>query len=209
MKTPFIYMLSVLSLLLSFNLKSTAASSANETIKNLQDAFIGESTASAKYAAFAKKAREDGYDRIGLLFEAASKAESIHAGNHKAVLEQSGGTIPTLDLKFDVKSTRENLKDAIEGESYEVQTMYPDFLKKAKEEGAQLAMISFNYAYQTEKKHKELYQNALSALTSNNLSNLSSIYSVCTVCGNTYDTTSPGRCGICMTPQERFIEFKL
>jgi rubrerythrin len=199
----------VLTLFVGSNLRSTAANSAKETIKNLQDAFIGESTASAKYAAFAKKAREEGQDRIGLLFEAASKAESIHAGNHKAVLEQIGGAIPSLDLKFDVKSTKENLQNAIEGESYEVQTMYPDFLKKAQEEGVQLAMISFNYAYQTEKKHKELYQNALFALKNKTTANLSPVYSVCTVCGNTYDTKSPERCGICMTPKERFVQFTL
>ena len=209
MKTSILYLSLVLSFIVGGSLKSQAAGSAQATIKNLQDAFIGESTASAKYAAFAKKAREDGYDRIGLLFEAASKAESIHAGNHKAVLQQIGGTIPTPTPTFEVKSTKENLQNAIEGESYEVQTMYPDFLKKAQEENVQLAMISFNYAFQTEKKHKQLYQNALSALTNNDISSLSSIYSVCTVCGNTYDTTSPERCGICMTPQERFIEFKL
>ena len=67
----------IVMLLVGGNLNLQAAGSAQKTIANLQNAYIGESTASAKYAAFAKKAREEGHVKIGLLFEAASKAESI------------------------------------------------------------------------------------------------------------------------------------
>lgn len=209
MKTTLSYLVLALVFLCSNNMDAKAASSSTETIKNLQEAFIGESTASAKYAAFAKKAKEEGLAKIGLMFEAASKAEAIHAGNHKAVLEQFGGTVPKPDIKFDVKSTKENLQSAIEGESYEIATMYPGFLKTAQKENISLAMVSFNYAYQTEKKHKELYANALKALNSGSTDQLSSVYAVCTVCGNTYDTKEPQRCGLCMTPEERFVQFKL
>ncbi len=61
-----------------------------KTVENMQAAFKGETTASAKYAAFSKKAEQEGFHQIALLFKAASTAENIHANNHKAVLQESG-----------------------------------------------------------------------------------------------------------------------
>ncbi|MCL5029554.1 MAG: rubrerythrin family protein [Bacteroidetes bacterium] len=175
------------------------------TIKNIKAAITGESTASAKYAAYAKKAKEEGYNKIALLFEAASKSESIHAGNHRAALEQLGVTMEKVTPKFEVKSTKENLEDAVKGESYEVSTMYPNFIKTANKNKVNIALISFNYAFQTEKKHKVLYQHALQALNEGKENNLASKYMVCSTCGNTYDGEAPARCGISMTPRDRFV----
>ncbi|MGD9488578.1 MAG: rubrerythrin family protein [Calditrichaceae bacterium] len=179
-----------------------------KTIQNLKDAFKGETTASAKYAAYSKKAKDEGYEKIALLFQAASKSESIHAANHSAAIEQIGGKMDPVTPEFEVKSTKENLQDAIAGESYEVETMYPDFLKAASIENANIALLSFNYAYQTEKKHKVLYANALKELTAGNEGTLPDQYMVCSTCGNTYEGDAPQRCGISMTPKERFYTIK-
>lgn len=176
-----------------------------ETITNLKEAVKGETTASAKYAAYAKRAKEEGKNNIAMLFEAASKSESIHAGNHKAVLEQLGVKMDNFTPEYEVKSTKENLQDAIKGESYEVATMYPDFIKKAGDDNVTLASISFNYAYQTEKKHKVMYQNALDKLVAGKENEVASNYWVCPTCGNTYENNAPKRCGISMTSGERFI----
>jgi rubrerythrin len=178
-----------------------------KTIDNLKAAITGETTASAKYAAYAKKAREEGYTKIALLFEAASKAEAIHAGNHRAVVDQMGSTMETVSPAFEVKSTKENLEDAIKGESYEVATMYPEFIRLASASKSNTALLSFNYAFKTEKKHKELYLKALAALKDKKVDLLPGQYFVCTTCGNTYDNEAAARCGICMTPKERFITF--
>jgi rubrerythrin len=175
------------------------------TIKNLQAAFKGETTASAKYAAYSKKAEEEGYHEIAMLYHAASVAENIHANNHKAVLEQDGQTVPNITPEFTVNSTKENLKDAIKGESYESNTMYPSFMLTAKAAKNKLAGISFNYAYRTELKHLKMYKEALAALENNNVKSLPSIYYVCPTCGNTYQTTKPKRCGISMTSSEKFL----
>jgi len=148
---------------LSFNF-TVISKSDSKTVENLKAAIIGETTASAKYLAYSKKAKEEGLDKIAKLFEATSKSEGIHANNHKAVLEQMGVKMDEVKPKYEVKSTKENLEDAIGGESYEVSSMYPDFIKVAKEENVTLAVISFNYAYQTEKNHNELYKNALDKL---------------------------------------------
>ncbi len=175
------------------------------TIDNLKSAITGETTASAKYAAYSKKAKEEGHDRIALLFEAASKAEHVHANNHRAALGQLGANMGKVNPEYEVKSTKENLQDAINGESYEVATMYPSFIKTAKDGGVNIAMLSFNYAYQVEKKHKALYKNALEKLNASQEDQLAKKYMVCTTCGNTYDGEAPKRCGISMTPRERFI----
>lgn len=170
------------------------------------DAFKGETTASAKYEAYSKKAEEEGYHEIAMLFKAASKSEKIHANNHKSVLARSKQTVPVITPEFTVQSTKENLKDAIAGEGYEVKTMYPEFLTNANAAGNQLSMVSLNYAYKTEQKHKVFYEKALAALEGNTVKSLPSIYYVCPVCGNTYDNAAPDRCGISMTAGEKFIK---
>ncbi|MEO8515845.1 MAG: ferritin family protein [Flavobacterium sp.] len=177
-----------------------------KTIANLQAAFKGESNASATYAAFSKKAVEEGHKEIAMLFKAASNSEKIHAANHKAVLEEMGVTAEPVVLDVKVNSTKENLEAAIKGESYEVAEMYPSFLKMANAADNQLAMVTFNYAYKTEKKHKAFYEKALAALETNTDKTLPTTYFICPTCGNTYDTTAPKRCGISMTSGEKFIK---
>ena len=176
------------------------------SFQNMQDAFKGETTASAKYAAYSKKAEAEGFHEIALLFNAASKSEKIHANNHKAVLLEGGQKVPVITPEFTVKLTKENLKDAIAGEGYEISTMYPEFITNANTAGNQFALVSLNYAYKTEQKHKPFYEKALAALESNNVKSLPTVYYVCPTCGNTYDTTAPKRCGISMTSSEKFIK---
>ena len=190
---------------INFNF-TPANSSAIKTVDNLKAAIIGETTASAKYLAYSQKAKEEGNDKVALLFEAASKSEGIHANNHRAVLGQLEIKMDDFKPEYSVKSTKENLQDAINGESYEVATMYPDFIKTASEGNVTLATISFNYAYKTEMKHKELYKDALSKLNGKQEASLPSNYYVCPTCGNTYADTAPSRCGISMTSKDRFLE---
>lgn len=182
--------------------------SKTKTIDNLQAAFKGESNASATYAAFSKKATDEGHKEIAMLFKAASKSESIHAANHKAVLEEMGTVVEPVVLDVKVNSTKENLEAAIKGESYEVAEMYPSFLKMANTADNQLAMVTFNYAYKTEKKHKVFYEKALVALESNTDNSLPTTYFICPTCGNTYHTVAPKRCGISMTSGEKFIKIQ-
>ncbi|MDD3079544.1 MAG: ferritin family protein [Paludibacter sp.] len=182
------------------------AEAKSKTIADLQDAFKGESTASAKYADYSKKAEQEGYHNIALLFKAASMAEHIHANNHKSVLKEYGAEVPVVTPEYTVNSTKENLQDAINGESYEVATMYPEFLQDAGNSKSQLAQISFNYAFEVEKKHKVMYEKALAALSDNKVNELPQVYYVCPTCGNTYDQTPPERCGISMTSSEKFIK---
>ncbi|WP_273277443.1 rubrerythrin family protein [Maribacter polysiphoniae] len=176
------------------------------TIQNMKDAFKGETTAHAKYAAFSKKAAEEGYPEIALLFKAASGAELIHANNHKVVIQRMGEEIPTVIPEFSVGTTKENLKNAIEGESYEFNTMYPNFIKDANAAGNYMAQISLTYAYKVEQKHRDFYINALKVLEEGNVKSLPSVYYLCPTCGNTYAITAPSRCEISMTDAKLFIK---
>ena len=182
------------------------ADTKSKTNENLQAAYKGETTASAKYAAYSTKAEQEGYHEIAMLFKAASMSENIHAKNHKAVLQESGISTPVITPEFRVSSTKENLDDAIKGETYEVTTMYPEFLTVANAANDQMALISMTYAYKTEKKHKLMYENALVALQNNTVKSLPSVYFICPTCGNTYETKAPARCGISMTSGEKFFK---
>jgi rubrerythrin len=175
-------------------------------MENMQEAYKGETTASAKYADYSKKAELEGYHQIAMLFKAASVSEKAHANNHRAVLEEAGQVVPQITPSFKVLTTQENLKDAIAGETYEITTMYPQFLTNANAVGNQFSLISLNYAYKTEQKHKPLYEKALAALGTNTEKSLPSVYYVCPTCGNTYETTPPKRCGISMTGAEKFLK---
>ncbi|NOX20593.1 MAG: rubrerythrin family protein [Nitrospirae bacterium] len=159
----------------------------SKTEKNLQEAFAGESQANRKYLAFAIKAEQEGYVQVAKLFRAAAYAETIHAHNH---LRELGG----------IKSTRENLQEAINGESYEFQSMYPKMIEEAKEEGNESALRSFNFANEVEKIHADLYRKALENLGSNEEVD----YYVCQVCGNTVEKEAPDTCPICGAKKEAF-----
>lgn len=175
-------------------------------IQNMHDAYKGETTAHFKYAAYSKKAKEEGHPEIALLFKAASGAELIHAENHKVVLIRMGETIPEITPEFTVNSTVENLKEAIEGESYEFNTMYPEFIKNANAAGNYMAQISLTYAYKVEQKHRDFYIDALAALEAGTDNTLAKLYYLCPTCGNTYATTAPARCEISMTDSKLFIK---
>lgn len=158
------------------------------TIKNLKEAFAGESQANRKYLAFAEKAEEEGYREVAKLFRAAAAAETVHALNH---LRAIGG----------VMSTRENLQSAIQGETYEFKEMYPNFIEEAKKEGASDAIVlSMDTANKVERIHAGLYKKALENLGKNKRVD----YYVCQVCGNTFETSVPEKCPICKAPRSMF-----
>ncbi len=176
-----------------------------KTLENLQSAFNGESNAHARYLAFAQKADEEGYAQVASLFRAAAKAETIHAKSHSEVIKKMGG-VPKANIeKVDIKSTKENLETAIKGETYEKDTMYPEFIKIAKEEKNMDALQSFNYAKTAEIEHAKLYSDALKNLDS--LKGAKKIdYYVCTVCGFTTTKIDFAKCPSCFNAVDKFIK---
>jgi len=180
-----------------------------KSIKNLKAAITGESNASSKYAAFAIKARDEGFDTIAKMFDATSRAEFIHATIHKVELTKLGFEFTATLDSIKLKTTPENLRAAIDGETYEFTTMYPDFIKVALEEKMYGADSTFNWAMNAEKKHKDFYQKALETITaSSNENGLSITWAVCPKCGNTFEEGSIDEiCSFCKSPKIIFLTF--
>ena len=184
-------------------LSNAGEAKAGTTLENLQAAFNGESNAHAKYQAYAKKATEEGFLKVAELFRAAASAEEIHFKNHAEVIKGMGGT-PKAVIKIPaINSTKENLADAIKGETYEQTVMYPSFLEQAKKEKNDSAIQTFNYAKTAEGEHAKLYQIALSNL--NDWKVAGAGFFVCPVCGFTVDGKPTfDDCPVCATPKNDF-----
>ena len=190
-------------LLVSMCMFTVPAIAGTTTLENMQAAYNGESNAHSRYLAFAKQADVEGYGEVASLFRAAARAEEIHASNHAAVI-RSLGAVPQARLEApDVKPTRDNLQAAIKGESYERDTMYPDFLKQARADGNRDAVRSLNLAKTAEAEHAKLYSQALQNLDSLKGSK-SRAFFVCPVCGFTTSDINFASCPSCFTPKERF-----
>lgn len=173
------------------------------TIENLQTAYNGESNAHVRYMAFARQADKEGYGEVASLFRAAARAEQVHAMNHAAVIGELGGAAKADIQEPVVKTTRENLEEAIKGESYERDTMYPDFLKQARSDRNTRAVRTLNLAKTAESEHAKLYAAALSNL--DKLKGSKSLtYFVCPVCGFTARETNFKECPGCFTSKDEF-----
>jgi rubrerythrin len=149
--------------------------------ENLKEAFAGESQANRKYLAFAAKADQEGFSQAARLFRAAAEAETVHAHAHLRALKG-------------IKSTKENLQEAIAGETHEFKSMYPAMIETAKKEGNQDARRSFTFANEVEKIHAGLYQQMFDKLED---SKESYSYYVCPVCGYTSEKEAPETCPVC------------
>ncbi len=112
----------------------------SKTQENLMAAFAGESQANRKYLAFAEVADKEGLPQVAKLFRAAAAAETIHAHAH---LRNAGH----------IGNTAENLKAALEGETYEFTKMYPEMIKEAEAEGNASVAKYFGYVNTVEEVH--------------------------------------------------------
>ena len=187
---------------LALAVQAVAATASVETLNNLNAAYRGESNANNRYQAFAQKAQAEGYAQVAKLFRAAATAEAVHRDTHKATILKLGGAVENVTLDpVTPGATAENLKEAIKGESYERDTMYPAFLQLAKAENATEAVRSFHFAVSAEKEHAKLYAEALAQLGKNPVVD----YYVCPTCGDTsVGRPTKEKCGTCRQPTEKF-----
>ena len=117
-----------------------------KTEQNLREAFAGESQAFTKYSYYASKAKKEGYEQIGALFQETADNEKEHAKLWFKYLH--GGDIP---------DTITNLKDAAAGENYEWTDMYDRMAREADEEGFKEIAAKFRGVGAIEKRHEARY----------------------------------------------------
>lgn len=160
------------------------------TIDHLKEAFAGESQAFQKYTAFAKKAEREGFTNVARLFRLTAQAEQIHAAGHFQALDG-------------VSSTADNLQAAIDGETYEFETMYPPMLEQAEKEGHK-AKRMFGYAVEAEAVHAKLYTQALEAVRAGK--DLDVDFYLCPVCGYIEFGAAPEKCPVCGALGSKFIK---
>lgn len=187
---------------------STIAAENTATIANLLAAFEGESNAHAKYTAFAIKADTDGWHGAASLLRAAGRAEQIHAANHARVIRQLGGEATCVIHAVEVKGTLENLKAALAGENYEVDTMYPEFLEEANAQKNVAAIRTFTWAMEAEKTHSRLYAEAVALVEADKKDSWAAStrdFFVCAVCGYTSETPNEhAHCPVCNLSWDKF-----
>ena len=176
------------------------------TIANLLAAYEGESNAHSKYVLFAAMADAEGWHGAASLFHAAARAEEIHANNHARVLKQLGVEAKCQIHSADVKSTLENLKAALAGEQYEIDTMYPAFIEEVGD--IPIAKRTFTWAMEAEKTHARLYAEAIElvekGLKDSWPASACDFY-VCTACGFTTKTREgQERCPVCNLAFDKF-----
>lgn len=120
-----------------------------KTETNLQLAITGEAKARLEYTAFAMQAMQEGHPEIAQLFLEAAGAEAIHGISHMRVAGEVG-------------TTWKNLDESANGEDYEIEEMYPRFVREAEEEGCSDAAASFSLALEREKHHRAMFKEAFS-----------------------------------------------
>lgn len=152
------------------------------------DAFAGESQANRKYLAFAKQADKEGLPQVAKLFRAAAEAETIHAHAH---LRNAGHIGTTLD----------NLKAALEGETFEFTKMYPEMIVDAKAEGNTAVAKYFDFVNQVEEVHAGLYKKAIE----NPAGLAATDYYICSVCGYTHEGPCD-KCPVCNAAAAAFYK---
>jgi len=171
----------------------------NLTAVNLMKAVAGESMARNKYEYFAKVAQKEGYRDIAEHFQRAANNEKKHAKMQLGLCNRLNGS------ENDFGNTVENLQEAINGESYENTTMYPDFEAIAKEDGEKEAAGLFKGIGGVEVEHEKMYRVLLERLTSGKEyeSEDEEEAWICEVCGHVhYGKKALKKCPVCKHPQE-------
>jgi rubrerythrin len=113
---------------------------------------------------FAVEADDEGWRGVASLFRAAAFAEQIHAANHGRILGQLGGETELFPQPVDVRGTVENLRTTLAGELFEVNTMYPAFVERARECRDAAVGRTFKWALEAGKTQARLFDEALAFL---------------------------------------------
>ncbi len=175
-------------------------------LDNLQIAYSEEANSHANYMAYAEKADKEGYGRVASLFRAAAKSDELQMNGHAKIIKALKAE-PKADIKKPMMmTTKGNLEMCIKEEKEEVESMYPEFIKKAKEEKNTGAMKSFMGAQKADEMHVKYMKDALSNL--NKWKAGQKEFLVCTVCSYLTDDLKVMKCPVCSSPRDKFVSVK-
>ena len=132
----------------------------SRTEANLKTAFAGESQANRRYLYFAQKADIEGHPDVAALFRSVAEAETGHAFGHFDFLAEVGDPVTGMA----VGSTADNLRSAIECETYECTEIYPGFAKTARDEGFDQVAEWLEMVARAEKNHAGRFTQGLQSV---------------------------------------------
>jgi len=169
------------------------------TEKNLLAAFAGESQARNRYTFFASVAKKEGYEQISGIFRETADNEKEHAELFFKLLKGGMVEITAAYPAGVVGSTRENLKEAAEGEKLEWGTLYPNFAEVAEEEGFKDAARTFSIIAKVENYHERRYRKLLANVEQGKVFKKDKpIKWKCRNCGYVHEgSEAPERCPVC------------
>ncbi len=177
------------------------------TENNLKSAFGGESMAHMRYRIWGKQATKDGFPTVGRLFLATSDAEQVHATLHfNALRDQAGDASVTAGGGFGLGTTSDNLQGAIDGEMFEVEQMYPTYIKVAEFQEEDEAVKAMRFAIAAEKVHADLFTEAKKAVDAGKDLE-AKVVDLCPVCGYVTLEGNEEYCPICGAKREKFIKY--
>lgn len=177
------------------------------TEQNLKNAFSGESQAHVRYLIFGDIAEREGFRNVARLFHAVAYAETIHARSHFNILAYLDGGLVTIGMAgFGPGKTSKNLGIAIEGETFEIEEMYPAYKDTARFQGEKGAERSFDWAYQTEQIHAGMFNKAKETVDRGTDFEIGEIQ-ICSVCGHTLEGSAPDKCPLCGASKDKYKAF--
>jgi len=156
-----------------------------------------------RYLIYAERAQSVGFLNVARLFTAIASAEQVHASNHYRNISSTGAFNTVGGALFGTRTPSEDLQAGIDGETFEVNEMYPTYIAIAKLQQERAAEISFTWAWESEKIHASLFQKAKQAVDDGRDVDLGPIQ-VCNVCGYTIEGDAPEICPVCKTLQAQF-----
>ena len=177
-----------------------------KTEKNLLTAFAGESQARNRYTYFSSQARKESYQQIMGVFLETADNEKEHAKGLFKFLE--GGEVE-IEASFPagvIGDTKENLKAAAAGESYEHTKMYPEFAIVAEKEGFQEIASAFRAIAVAERQHEKRYLNLLENMEKDRVFKRERVVKwKCRNCGYLHEgTEAPEECPACAHSRSYF-----
>lgn len=168
----------------------------SQTYQNLMKAYAGELKADGKYRIYALKAREDGYEQIGNIFDETAGNEQEHAEIWLKWMN-NGEVPPTLT----------NLKDASAGEKEEWKNMYPEFAACARREGYEELTRLFLQVGSIEHSHMDRYDQLIENIQTDQVfcdEDRRTVW-ICLNCGHLHrGECAPTTCPTCGFPQAFF-----
>ncbi|MCL1892253.1 MAG: rubrerythrin family protein [Alphaproteobacteria bacterium] len=178
-----------------------------QTEKNILTAFAGESQARNRYTFFASKAKSEGYQAIGKIFEETAAQEKEHAECLFKMLEGGEIEITAAFPAGKIGTTLENLQSAAYGENHENTVMYPEFAQTAAKEGFDGIAETLKHIGMAERYHESRYRALIEAIEKGTLYKSDRIVMWrCTNCGNWFiGKEAPTVCSACLHPQGYFV----